>query len=133
MKVYITSRFRDFDKERNDSLREAVRSAGAEDFSFIRDVENYEPIFVGKPVELWERSREELRKCGALLIDVTDEPSGGRVLEAGMAFAMGLPIFVIMKTGTKYKDIYKGIATKVIEYDTFEDLIEPIKEFTRTS
>lgn len=124
MRVYITSRFKNAteNKPAIEALCAAVKLAGMEDFNFIRDIENYEKTF-DDPKELWTRAREELEKCDALLIDISDSPSGGRVIEAGMAYALKLPIFVAVKNGVSYKEIYDGIATKIIRYDDFDDLI----------
>jgi nucleoside 2-deoxyribosyltransferase len=132
MKVYVTARFKNATKNKPDieALCAAVRSAGIEDFSFIRDIENYEKIF-DDPRELWERSREELEKCDGLLIDISDSPSGGRVIEAGMAYGLKLPVFVVVKNDIDYKEVYDGIATKVIRYDTFDDLAAPLANYLR--
>ena len=128
MKIYVTSRFSGVTKEDVESLCTAVRSAGLEDFSFIRDVEHYQKVF-DKPADVWRRSKEEIAKCDALLIDVSDAPTGGRVLEAGIAYGLGLPILVIVKRGTKYKDIFNGVAARAIEYGTYEDVTKSLALF----
>ena len=63
-----------------------------------------------------------MQTCDCLLTDVSDQPSGGRLIEAGMAYALNLPIFVALKKGVEYKSFYEGIATKIIEYETFDDI-----------
>lgn len=134
MKIYITARFKGAAEQREtiEALCEAVRSAGMEDFCFIRDIEHYTKFF-DDPSELWERSRIELRACNGLLIDVSDIPTAGRVIEAGMAYAWGLPIFVLAKNGIEYKDVYDGIATKVIRYDTNYDITQELRSFLENS
>lgn len=129
MKVCVTTRFKGAEnKEALVALCAAVRAAGMEDFSFIRDVENYQKTF-NDPKELWKRAREEIRKCDALLIDVSDNPTGGRVIEAGIAYALDLPIFILVKEGLQYKDIYDGIGTVVIKYETTEDITKTLARF----
>lgn len=126
MKVYITNSFGD-PKEEIEKLCALVKNAGFEDFCFIRDVENYQKIF-DDPKELMDSSLEEIKKSDALLIDMTDKPTG-RALEAGMAFALGKKIIVIMKRGTQIKDTTRGIADIVIEYDIIDDISSELENF----
>ena len=131
MKIYITSRFKGAadNKSAIEKLCQAVRDAGAEDFHFIRDVEQHQPDFFATQEQVWEATKSSLKECDALLIDVSDSPSGGCLIEAGMAFALGKPIYVITKKGTHYKDFYTGIASAIYEY---EDIGE-VTSFLRTS
>ncbi len=124
MKVYITSRFKGSaeNKAAIEQLCSAVRDAGMEDFHFIRDVEHYEPHFFATQQEVWAAAKKTLKECDALLIDISDSPSGGRIVEAGMAFALSKPVYVVMKKGTVYKDFYDGIATGILEYDNVRDI-----------
>jgi len=128
MKIYITSRFKGSseNKENIEKLCLAVRDAGMEDFHFIRDVEHYQPNFFKNQKELWSAALKYLTKCDALLIDISDSPSGGRLVEAGMAYALNMPIYVIVKQGIKYKDFYNGIATSIYEYDELSDITKQI-------
>lgn len=129
MKIYIAARFKGAEnKPEIESLCAAVRASGLEDFCFIRDVENYEKTF-DNPQELWARTLQEMNACDAFLIDVSDRPTGGRVIEAGIAYAQKQPIFVLVKSGVDYKEIYDGIATLVITYDDYSDIIEPLKNY----
>lgn len=127
MKMYITARFKGI-KNKGDieGLCAAVRESGLQDFCFIRDIENFQRTFPDTK-QLWARTKIELKQCQALLIDVSDDPGGGRVIEAGMAFALEIPIIVIVKKGVQYNQHYNGIAAKVIEYDSYADIIEPLK------
>ncbi|MFH0852853.1 MAG: nucleoside 2-deoxyribosyltransferase [bacterium] len=128
MRIYITSSFGDSNsKAETEKLCSIVRSAGLEDFSFARDVENYQKIF-DNPRDLMKRSEDEIRKSDALLIDMTDKPTG-RAIEAGMAYSLGKKIIVTMKKGTQIKDTTRGIADVIIEYDAIEDIITELKDF----
>ena len=60
MKVFITASFGD-SKENIENLCEIVRTSGFEDFSFIRDVENYKKVF-SDPKELMSRAKKEIQK-----------------------------------------------------------------------
>ena len=130
MKVYVTTRFKgsNENKQEIEHLCFAVHDAGMQDFSFIRDVENYQKVF-DDPKDLWSRSLEEIEKCEALLIDVSDHPSGGRVIEVGIAYALHKPVFVVVKNGMEYKDVYNGVAALVIRYDSYQDITDALKEY----
>lgn len=125
MRIYITSSFGD-SKEEIEKLCLIVRSAGFKDFSFIRDVENYEKTF-DDPKDLMRRAAEEIKQSDALLIDMTDKPTG-RAIEAGMAYALDKKIIVIFKKGTRVKDTTVGIADALIEYDSIEDIAERLRK-----
>lgn len=129
MRVYITISFGDTTKEQIEKLCSLVKSAGFKDFCFIRDVENYQQIF-NNPKNLMQRSKKEIEKSDALLIDMTDNPTG-RALEAGIAYALNKKIVVIMKKGTKIKDTTKGIADLIIEYEKIEDITQKLKELDK--
>ncbi len=122
MRIFITASFGD-SKENVEKLCSVIKSAGFEDFCFTRDVENYQKMF-DDPKELMRRAKEEIEKSDVLLIDMTDKPTG-RAIEAGIAYALGKKIIVIMKKGTKIKDTARGIADEVIEYQNIGD-ISPI-------
>lgn len=129
MKTYIAARFKGAEnKPEIESLCAAVRTSGMEDFCFIRDVENYEKTF-DNPQELWARTLQEMQSSDAFLIDVSDRPTGGRVIEAGIAYALKQPIFVLIKSGVDYKEICDGIATVAIPYDNYSDIVEPLKKY----
>ncbi len=129
MKIYITSRFKGSQENRAEIERLclAVRDAGIEDFHFIRDVENFQPNFFKTQEELWENARNQIAECDALLIDITDQPSGGRLIEAGIAYALDKPVYVIMKNDTIYKDFYTGIADAIFKYNSIEDVTDHLK------
>lgn len=131
MKIYITSRFKGSSENKMDidKLCMALRNAGIEDFNFIRDVEHYQSNTFNNQKELWSAALKYLTECDALLIDISDSPSGGRLVEAGMAFSLNKPIYVIVKNGVEYKDFYDGIATKIIRYDEFDDITRQFKLF----
>jgi nucleoside 2-deoxyribosyltransferase len=124
MKVFITASFGD-SKDNIEKLCSVVAAAGFEDFCFIRDVENYQKVF-DDPKELMERAKNEITKSDALLIDMTDKPTG-RAIEAGIAFALKKKIIVIMKRSTRIKETTQGIADLTIEYDDIDEISTALK------
>ena len=130
MKLFITVSFGD-KKEEVERICSLARSVGFEDFCFVRDVENYEKIF-DNPKDLMRRAKEEIEKSDALLIDVSDKPTG-RAIELGIAYALNKKIIVIMREGTPIKDTVRGVADLIIEYDDIADITVGLKEFTNRS
>ncbi|MDB5177246.1 MAG: hypothetical protein JWN75_914 [Candidatus Saccharibacteria bacterium] len=130
MKVYVTARFKNAseNKQQIENLCKAVRDAGLVDFSFIRDVEHYQKKF-DNPKELWERAYDELRACDMVLIDVSDHPTGGRLVEAGMAFALRKPLIIAKKQGATHKELFDGISSTIIEYKDYADLSQQLKKY----
>ena len=48
-------------------------------------MEHYQRGVFSDAHELMRRAKQELLKCDALLIDISENPSGGAVIEAGVA------------------------------------------------
>lgn len=129
MKVYIATRFKGSENKKEiEELCAAVKAAGLEDFNFIRDVEHYKHTF-DNPKELWQRTHDEINACDALLVDISDHPTGGRLVEAGIAYALKKPVIVIKKPGVEYKTLFDGISSTVIEYKNFKDLTNQLKKY----
>ncbi len=125
MKVYVAARFNGSENNADlEQLCAAVRSAGMDDYCFVRDVPR-----IDDQKELFAKAYQEVAACDAFLIDISDNPTGGRVVEAGMAYALKKPIFVIVKNGTQYKEAYDGISTAVICYDRYDDISQPLARY----
>jgi nucleoside 2-deoxyribosyltransferase len=130
MKLFVTAKFKgDENKADIEKLCSIVRAAGFNEVCFVRDVEKYQHGVFANSQKLMTRAREELLKCDALLIDVSDNPGGGRVIEAGIAFGNNKPVILIAKRGTKIGVPMSGIASTVIEYDEIENIVGPLKQF----
>lgn len=128
MKLYVAVRFKGLEnKSEVEEFCKAVKESGFEDFCFVRDVENYQKVF-DDPKELWIRAKAEIENCDGLLVDTSDKPSGGRVVEIGIAYALNLPIFEANKKGVTCKPVFKAIATDFFEYEDFNDLTSKLAE-----
>ncbi len=129
LRMFITSSFENSsNREEIERLCELVRSVGFEDFSFIRDVENYQHVF-DNPKDLMKRAFEEIEKSDILLIDMTEKPTG-RAIEAGIAYALGKKIIIIIKKDTLLKDTAKGIADEILEYELIDEIVDKLKQLT---
>ena len=129
MRIFITASFGG-KKEEIEKLCSLIKSAGFEDFCFIRDIENYQKTF-DDPKDLMQKAKQEIGKSDALLIDVTDKPTG-RAIEAGIAYTLNKKVIVIMKKGAEIKDTTIGIADSIIEYNQIEDIVPKLKELLST-
>jgi len=75
MKIFITSHFAEATNQQAiEKICLIIRRSGFEDFSFIRDVENF--VSIPDSHELMQRAKEEIGKCDALLIEY-DGPGHG--------------------------------------------------------
>lgn len=120
-RMYVTAKIND--EENTNSLCSLVSKAGFIDYCFVRDEKNY-----SNAKELMIRAKEEVEKSDWLLIDMS-EKSTGRTIEAGIAYAIGKKIAVIVKKGTFVKDTIAGIADALIEYSNLEDIVLPLSKF----
>lgn len=132
MKIYITHTFRGIDnKTEIENLCRIVHECGAQDFSFIRDIEKYQKIY-NNPHELMLKAKELIAICDALLFDMTD-PSVGKAIEAGIAYQLGKKIIVISKIGSEKRNTVLGIADVYTEYNQIEDIKPPLTTFINNS
>jgi nucleoside 2-deoxyribosyltransferase len=131
MKVYVSTRYKGSESRHEvERLTKAVRGAGLKDFSFVRDVEKYKHVF-DDPKKLWARTKDEIGACDALLIDVSDHPSGSRLVEAGMAYALGKTVIVVKHHDATHKAVFDGISSVVITYSDDMDLMKQLKRFDK--
>jgi nucleoside 2-deoxyribosyltransferase len=127
MRLYITATFKGTENRAEvERLCALAARAGWEDFCFVRDVEGWAHVF-DDPHALMARSLAEIAACDALLIDLTDKPTG-RAYEAGMAYALGKRVIVIARRGTPIKDTTRGIADVIIEYDEIAAIVAPLAQ-----
>lgn len=125
--MFITASFQNGENKKEiEYLCSLVKKAGFNDFCFIRDVENYQKVFTD-PKELMKKAKEEIEKSDCLLIDMTDKPTG-RAIETGMAYALSKKVVVIMKKGIQIKDTVRGIAGLIIEYNSIDEIVEPLSK-----
>ena len=127
MKVYITAPFKNGEnKAEIEHLCWLIKSSWFEDFCFIRDIEHYEKIFHDAH-ELMLRAKEEIEKCEVLLIDY-DWPASGRMIELGIAYALGKKVILITSQDMEVKETVAGVADAIIYYETLEDIVKPLSD-----
>lgn len=128
MKLFITHTFKGLEnKTEIENLCQIVREAGWEDYSFVRDDENYTKKYQD-PQEMMQAAQKAISGCDALLFDLTD-PSVGKAIEAGIAYQLNKKIIVILEKGFEKRNTVLGIADIFIEYGQIEDIKAPLHNY----
>lgn len=122
MKVYIGIKY--YEDYRNkltiENISAVLERNGYETICLARDVENIDQT-LSSPQMLMKFTFEKINLCDLIVIDLT-EKGVGLGIEAGYAFAKGIPIITIAKVGSDVSETLEGISRKVIFYDNVEDL-----------
>jgi len=120
MKIFISLKApRDDDDLRAASLAlaEAVRAVGHEPFIAWNEIEEKGL----SPQQFMPFVREHLRTCDLLLVLYHPQLRGG-LIELGVAFAFGIPIWLAYQSGDTISSSALGCADLVLEYSSLEVL-----------
>lgn len=122
MRAYIAIKFHADHRNRQtiEQISSVLERHGIEAFCFARDVEKWGQVRL-TPKQLMARSFAEIDASDLLIVDLT-EKGVGIGIEAGYAFAGGLPIVTIARTGADISETLRGISRCVVCYDDPEDL-----------
>lgn len=117
----------DEDKKKIEDLTQALQKAGIQNFVMARDVEKYGQAVLPEGAKLMpDYAFPEMRKCDMLIVEFS-EKGVGLGIGAGYAYAIGLPIYVIAKTGSDISLTISSLATEVFFYDDPQELTEKFK------
>lgn len=117
----------DEDKKKIEDLTQALLKAGIQNFVMARDVEKYGQAVLPEGAKLMpDYAFPEMRKCDMLIVEFS-EKGVGLGIGAGYAYAIGLPIYVIAKTGSDISLTISSLATEVFFYDDPQELTEKFK------
>ena len=122
MKVFLSVKFPGDDSNRQDveGIIESVEKLGAEVFCFRRDAEEWgNRQFTHE--EMMRMTFDEIERSDFLIADVGDWPIGVGV-EAGYAYAKGIPVICICRTEKKLPNTVVGLAKNTIRYKDTNDL-----------
>ena len=122
MRVYISIKYRADNSNKNciEKISSALEQNGFETVCIARDIEKWGQIQLG-PKELMQRAFTEIDLSHLIVVDLT-EKGVGLGIEAGYAYAKGIPIAVIAKKGSDISTTLQGISQKLFLYDEFDDL-----------
>lgn len=122
MKVYIGIKYyEDYrNKETIHKISSALERIGYKISCIIRDIQdNGQNRY--SPYELMKLTFNEIDECDLVIIDLS-EKGVGLGIEAGYAFAKGIPVITIAKQGSSISETLEGISEKVFLYDDVEEI-----------
>ena len=130
MRAYISIKYRADNSNRNciEKIALALGQNGFETVCITRDIEKWGQIELS-PEELMQRTFSEIDLSHLIVIDLT-EKGVGLGIEAGYAYAKGIPIVVIAKKGSDISATLQGISRQLFFYDEFDDLTHFFKDTT---
>lgn len=129
-KAFMSLKFHDGeeDKKKIDDLTNALLLAGIENVVMARDVEKYGKAVLPEGTKLMPNyAFPTMKKCDMLIVEFS-EKGVGLGISAGYAYAIGLPIYVIAKTGSDISLTMKNLAKEIIFFDNINELTEKFKE-----
>ena len=130
MRAYISIKYRPDNSNRNciEKIASALEQNGFETVCITRDIEKWGQIELS-PEELMQRTFSEIDLSHLIVIDLT-EKGVGLGIEAGYAYAKGIPIVVIAKKGSDISATLQGISQQLFLYGEFDDLRRFFKDTT---
>ena len=122
MRAFLSIKFWGDDRNRQDveEILAAVEELGVEVFCFRRDAEKWGEMEF-EPKEMMNTTFNEIDRCDFLIADVADWPIGVGV-EAGYAYAKGIPDICICSMDKKLANTVAGLADHIIRYQDYSDL-----------
>ena len=129
MQAYIAIKYHPDNKNRAriERISEALARAGVQSICVVRDLERWGQVHF-PPDELMQKSFAAIDACDLLVVDLT-EKGVGIGIEAGYAYARGIPIITIAQTGAAISETLRGISQEVFSYESGADLDAALKSY----
>jgi len=108
------------------SLIGVIEELGLDVYCVVEHAERWGQVIL-EPRELLRRTFEEIDKSDLLIANVADWPIGVGV-EAGYAFARGIPVLCIWPEGSRLANTVAGLAEAVVSYCDPQDLKAKLEE-----
>jgi nucleoside 2-deoxyribosyltransferase len=124
MKAYLAIKYHPDNQNREhiQSISAALEKPGFETVCVARDVERWGQVHF-TPAELMQRSFTEIETSDVVVIELTEKGVGVGI-EAGYAYAKGIPIVTIARKGADISATLQGISHKLFLYDDFDELAQ---------
>ncbi|MBU5437151.1 nucleoside 2-deoxyribosyltransferase [Tissierella sp. MSJ-40] len=122
MRVYIGIKYHEnySNKSIVDKISSIFEKRGYETICIVRDIESNRQIEYN-PHELMKLTFEKIDMCDLVVIELS-EKGVGLGIEAGYAYAKGIPVITIAKGGSDISETLVGISNKVLFYDDIESM-----------
>jgi nucleoside 2-deoxyribosyltransferase len=124
MKHYLAIKYHpnQQNRARIEAISGILERQGFETVCIARDVERWGQVRFS-PEELMQRSFAEIEASDVILIELTEKGVGVGI-EAGYAYAKGIPIITIARKGSDISETLEGISQKVFLYDDMDELTQ---------
>ena len=124
MRAYLAIKYHADHANRNriEGISAVLESLGIITFCITRDVEQWGMVSL-TPEVLMIRSFDLINACDIVVVDLTEKGVGVGI-EAGYAFAKGIPIITIAQSDALISETLYGISTAVFKYEYFSDLVD---------
>jgi nucleoside 2-deoxyribosyltransferase len=124
MKIYLAIKF--YPNQQNrvqiETISSILERQGVETVCIARDVERWGQVHFS-PAELMQRSFAEIEASDRVVVELTEKGVGVGI-EAGYAYAKGIPIITIARKGADISATLEGISQKVFLYDDIDELTQ---------
>ncbi|MGC9395007.1 MAG: nucleoside 2-deoxyribosyltransferase [Anaerolineae bacterium] len=128
MRVYLAIKFHAdcSNRELITTISSVLAECGCETFCVIRDLERWGEVRFSPDI-LMQQSFAAIDASDALLVELTEKGVGVGI-EAGYAFARGIPVFTIAEAGADISETLRGISQATCSYTTYDELTEFLKQ-----
>jgi 2'-deoxynucleoside 5'-phosphate N-hydrolase len=122
MRVYLALKYHEdcSNRERIAALSSALARVGCEPFCVARDLECWGAVRFS-PAVLMQKSFSAIDASAVLLVELTEKGVGVGI-EAGYAFARGIPVVAIAEAGADISTTLRGISRAVFQYSDVAEL-----------
>ena len=129
MKIFLAIKFHEdlSNKILIEEISENIEKDGVQMIIMARDYEKWGAVKLSSE-ELMKITFEKICESGLLLMELSEKGVGLGV-EAGYAYAKGIPIVVIAKDGSDMPSTIPGIVRKVIFYKNTAELQTKLKSY----
>lgn len=104
-----------------ETLSQIIEQTGWQTTITVRDLELWGKKALS-PQQLMQLSFDSIQQSNVLFLEVS-EKGVGLGIEAGYAYALHIPIILLAKIGTEISTTLSGIASQILFYEQFEDLL----------
>lgn len=131
--IYLAIKYHPDHKNRIliDNIASACQTAGYETICISRDIEKYGRYQI-PPRELMLISFEKIIQSKYLIVDLT-EKGVGIGIEAGYAFACGIPVITILPIDAEISTTLSGISSHIFHYQNPGDIFKFLNSLEKTS
>ena len=116
MKAYLAVKYHpdQRNRERIERVCAAMDAAGIESACVVRDLECWGEIRF-EPDDLMRASLALLDRCDVVVVELSEKGVGVGI-EAGYAYAKGIPVITVAQAGADISDTLRGISSGAFSY-----------------